>query len=43
MSLGEGRESCVDLAFGAGFQDRELDDPLSTRRFLHGSNDCLCK
>ena len=31
MQLNESRESGVDLAFGAGVQDRELQ-PLSARR-----------
>ncbi len=40
MQLDEGGEGGVDLAFGAGLQDRELH-PLRARRFLHVSNDAL--
>ena len=40
MQLDEGRESGVDLAFGAGLQDMELH-PLCARRFLHVSDDAL--
>src|SRR6266702_1018379 len=36
MQLDEGGESDVDLAFGAGLQDRKLH-PLRARRFLHVS------
>ena len=36
MQLDEGGEGGVDLAFGAGLQDRELH-PLRARRFLHVS------
>ena len=34
MQFDEGGESGIDLAFGAGLQDRELH-PLRARRFLH--------
>jgi len=37
MQIDERREGGVDLAFGAGLQDRELQ-PLSARRFLHRSD-----
>ena len=40
MQLDEGGEGGVDLAFGAGLQDRELH-PLRARRFLHVSDDAL--
>ena len=40
LQLDEGGEGGVDLAFGAGLQDRELH-PLRARRFLHVSNDAL--
>ena len=40
LQLDEGCESGVDLAFGAGLQDRELH-PLRARRFLHVSDDAL--
>jgi hypothetical protein len=38
--LGEGCESSVDLAFGGGFQDRELH-PLGARSVLTVSHDAL--
>ena len=34
LQLDDGREGGVDLAFGAGFQDMELQ-PLRAHRFLH--------
>ena len=40
MQLDEGREGGVDLAFGAGLQDRELHT-LRARRFLHVSDHAL--
>ena len=39
MQLDEGREGGVDLAFGAGLQDMELQ-PLRARRLLHVSHRC---
>jgi hypothetical protein len=40
MQFDEGGERDVDLALGAGLQDRELH-PLRTRRFLHVSDEAL--
>jgi hypothetical protein len=34
MQFDEGGESVIELAFGAGLQDRELH-PLGAGRFLH--------
>jgi hypothetical protein len=42
MQLDEACESGVDLAFGAGLQDRELH-PLGARRFLYVSYHALGK
>src|SRR5205823_13586057 len=38
VPLDEGRECCVDFAFSAGLEDRELN-PLCACRFLHCSDD----
>jgi hypothetical protein len=40
MQLDEGGEGGIDLAFGAGLQDRELQ-PLRARRFLSLSDEAL--
>ena len=40
MKFGEGREGGIDLAFGAGLQDRELH-PRCARRRLHLSDNAL--
>ena len=40
LHLDEGRKSGIDLAFGAGLQDRELHT-LRARRFLHISHGAL--